>query len=128
MADPLTWTAAVTGKYGPTVAGIVIGTAARYGLTLNEGRPLTWRGILGDFLLLGMLGLIAIAIADYFELAGNARVLTGALAAVSSDRLVRLVRASFLARVQAAIATLFATMFGITLPPPSNPKGPSDAG
>lgn len=100
MADPLSWGAALTAKYGPTVAGLIIGSAAKYGLTLTEGRPLTWRGLLADALLLGMLGLLAILIADTFNLAGNARVLTGALAAVSSDRLVRLARDRFVRRIE----------------------------
>lgn len=105
MADPVNWLASVSAKYGPTAAGLVIGTAAKYGLTLTEGKPLTWRGVVGDLLLLGMLGLIAIIIADWFDLAGNARVLAGALAAVSSDRLVRLVRDRFLKRIESDLGS-----------------------
>lgn len=103
MADPVEALAAVASKYGPTAIGLTIGTAAKYGLTLTEGRKLTWRGVIADMLLLGMLGLIAILIADWFNLAGNARVLAGALAAVSSDRLVRLVREGFMRRVSLGI-------------------------
>ena len=99
MADPVGWGSALTTRYGPTMAGLIIGTAAKYGLTLTEGRKLTWRGVIADLLLLGMLGLIAIAITEWFALTGNARVLAGALAAVSSDRLVRLARDRFLRRL-----------------------------
>lgn len=94
------------GIYGPTSAGLAIGTAAKYGLTINEGRPLSWRGVLADLLLLGMLGLLAIAIADWLALTGNARVLAGALAAVSSDRLVRLARDRFMRRVEVETSAL----------------------
>ncbi|MDE0879958.1 MAG: hypothetical protein OSB00_15050, partial [Sphingomonas bacterium] len=106
MADPLGWLGAVAAKYGPTVAGLIIGTAAKYGLTMSEGRKLTIKGVIADMLLLGMLGLIAILIADWFALAGNARVLAGALAAVSSDRLVRLVRDRFLQRADQEIGEM----------------------
>ena len=104
MADPVGWGPALTARYGPTIAGLIIGTAAKYGLTLTEGRKLTWRGVIADMLLLGMLGLIAIAITDWFSLTGNARVLAGALAAVSSDRLVRLARDRFLRRIDGDLA------------------------
>lgn len=98
MADPVAWGQIALAKYGPTAAGLLIGTAAKYGLTLTEGRRLTWVGALSDVLLLGMLGFLAVVVSDAFALTGNARVLAGALAAVSSDRLVRLVRDRFLQR------------------------------
>lgn len=87
------------------LAGLAIGTAAKYGLTLTEGRKLSWRGVLADMLLLGMLGLLAIIIADSCQLAGNARVLAGALSAVSSDRLIRLLRDRFLRKIETDIGT-----------------------
>lgn len=107
MSEPLTWAGAALTKYGPTVAGLAIGTAAKYGLALNEGRPLTWRGVLADLLLLGILGLLAIAISELVAqvtrtpIGTDFRVLIGSLAAVSSDRLVRLARDRFIDRVGA---------------------------
>ncbi|MGO1303186.1 MAG: hypothetical protein ACTMKV_00210 [Sphingomonas parapaucimobilis] len=98
-------------KYGATIAGLAIGTAARYGLALSEGRTLTWRGVLADLLLLGMLGLLAIAISDGAARAVGVtvgtdyRVLVGSLAAVCSDRLVRLVREHFMKRVSEELHT-----------------------
>ena len=82
-------------RYGAVAIGLAIGTAARYGLALGDGKRLTWRGILADLLLLGILGLLAVIASDWAGLTGNAKVLAGALAAVSSDRLVRLVRDRF---------------------------------
>ena len=105
MSDPVGWLGEAGAKYGPTGVGLLIGTAAKYGLTLSEGKQVTWGGLIADLLLLGMLGLIAILIADYFDLTGNARVLAGALAAVSSDRLVRLARDRFMRRVEDELET-----------------------
>lgn len=110
MAEPVSWTAVLAAKYGPTGIGLVIGTAAKYGLTLSEGKPLSVRGIAGDLLLLGILGFIAIFIGDVagrifgLEVSNDIRVLTGSLAAVSSDRLVRLAREYFLRRTESELA------------------------
>ena len=116
MADPVSWAGAAGVKYGPTAAGLLIGTAAKYGLTLSEGKRPTWKGVVADLLLLGMLGLIAIAISDAasrvvgLTVSGEMRVLVGSLAAVSSDRLVRLVRDRFMKKVETEIdATLKAS-------------------
>ncbi len=110
MTDPVTWAGTAGAKYGPTIAGLAIGTAAKYGLAINEGRPLTWRGVLADLLLLGILGLIAVAISEFAAhlthtpVGTDFRVLIGSLAAVSSDRLVRLARDRFVERVGAKLA------------------------
>lgn len=100
MPDPLAWLGEASAKYGPIAAGLVIGTAAKYSLTMGEGKSLTWRGVIADLLLLGMLGLLAIVIADWMSLTGDLRVLSGALAAVASDRLVLIVRDRFIRKVE----------------------------
>ena len=92
-------------RNGAILAGLGIGTAAKYGLTLTEGRKVSWRGIAADLLLLGMLGLLAIIIADACQLTGNTRVLAGALSAVSSDRLIRLARDRFLRKIESDFGT-----------------------
>lgn len=110
MAEPVSIFGAASAKYGATVAGLAIGTAARYGLALSEGRKLTWRGVLADLLLLGMLGLLAIAISDAaarvvgISVGTDYRVLIGSLSAVCSDRLVRLARDHFFKRVSDELA------------------------
>lgn len=83
-------------RYGAIVIGLTIGTAAKYGLLLSDGKRPTLGNLLIDALLLGMLGSLAIAVSDWLHLTGNAKVLCGALVAVSSDRLIRLVRDRFL--------------------------------
>jgi hypothetical protein len=93
-------------RYGPTAIGLSIGTAAKYGLSINDGKPVTWRVIAADVLLLGLLGLIAVIVSGWLGLTGNAKVLAGAMTAVSSDRLVRLVRRKFEQRVATEIDQL----------------------
>ncbi|GEM_PF-6062488 len=100
MADPVGPLESWLVRNGAIIVGLGIGTAAKYGLTLTEGRKLTWKGLLIDLLLLGMLGVIAITIADWCSLTGNPRVLVGALSAVSSDRLVRLARDRFMKKAE----------------------------
>ncbi|WP_404713209.1 hypothetical protein [Sphingomonas sp. MMS24-J13] len=85
----------LSGRYAPVIAGLAIGTAAKYGLTLGEGRRLTWRGVVADLLLLGMLGLLSVVVCDRFGLTGDVKAFASALAAVSSDRLLRLIRKRF---------------------------------
>lgn len=100
MADSATLIGDLGAKYGPVGAGLAIGTAAKYGLTLNEGKPITWRGVVTDLLLQGALGLIAIAFSDVFGLTGNAKVFVGALAALNSARLVTWARDTFFDRAK----------------------------
>lgn len=93
-------------KYAPIASGLIIGTAAKYGLSLTDGQPITWRAIVADLLLQGALGLIAIAVSDVLGLSGNARVFVGALAALNSARLVAWARDTFFVRVQRNVAAI----------------------
>lgn len=96
----MSWAHDLASKYGPIGAGLLIGTAAKYGLTLSESQPITLRAVLADLLMQGVLGLIAIAVSDVLGLTGNARVFVGALAALNSARLVTWVRDNFFKRAQ----------------------------
>ncbi|UAK25695.1 hypothetical protein [Sphingomonas nostoxanthinifaciens] len=78
----MTWQANAAGRYGAIGAGLMIATAARYGLALGEGRRLSWRAMLGDALLLGLVGLFAVIISGKFDLYGDVRAFCSALAAV----------------------------------------------
>ena len=82
-------------RYGAVAIGLLLGLLAKYGLALTDGHTPTWRGLLADLLLLGMLGLLAIIASDWLGLTGNMKVLAGAMVAVSSDRTVRAVRKRF---------------------------------
>lgn len=86
----MTGLAEAIARYGPTCAGLAIGTAAKYGLALTEGRTFTWKSFLGDALLLGLVGLIAVTCSNLCGFTGDASKLAGVLAAVSADRLVEL--------------------------------------
>jgi predicted alpha/beta hydrolase len=80
-------------RYGAVALGLLIGTAAKYGVAINEGQTPTWRTLIADCLMLGMLGLIAVVAGDLFALTNqNARVFVGALAALLSARLIKMVR------------------------------------
>lgn len=82
-----------TARYGAIALGLLIGTAAKYGVAINDGTPPTWRTVIADVLMLGMLALIAVVASDVFALTNqNARVFVGAVAALLSARLIKLVR------------------------------------
>lgn len=102
----MSWASDVVSRYGPVATGLAIGTAAKHGLAIQDGKAFTWRSLLVDLLLLGFLGLVAVTVSEYFTLTGNAKVLAGAMAAVSSDRIVRLIRQRFEQRVAAQVDRL----------------------
>lgn len=112
-------------RYGATIVGLVVGTAAKNGLALNEGKPITCKSLLADALLLGLLGLIAVSVSEYFGLTGNAKVLSGAMAAVSSDRLILMVRRRFEQRLTAELDQLPASRLARLIggdPPRNTPE------
>lgn len=99
MADPLNTgdpLADIIHRYGPIATGLLLGTAARYGLTVSEGKPFSWRSLVADVLQMGFVGEIALLIADFWHLGGDYRVFAASLTAVGSDRIIRLARKSFL--------------------------------
>ena len=96
--DPVAIASSFWLRYGSIIAGVLMGWSGRYGLMLNEGLQLTWRLVLGDILLLGLVGLIAVVFADGAGLTGNARVLVAALAAVSSPQVARIASEQFIRR------------------------------
>lgn len=87
-------------RVGPIVAGLVLGTAAKYALSMIDGGRVTARVLVIDLLLQGVLALIAMAISDLAGLSGNPRVFVGALVALNSDRIVRKARDAFFDKVQ----------------------------
>lgn len=89
---------AATAKYGTIIAGWAIGTAAKYGLTLGEGRKITPRMILIDLLLMGLVVLLARWIIERLGLNAGDAATIAALIGLSSERIIRLVRQWFLKR------------------------------
>lgn len=62
-------------------------------VAINDGDTPTWRTVVADILMLGMLGLIAVVAGDLFSLTNQkTRVFVGALAALLSARLIKTVR------------------------------------
>ena len=83
------------------VAGVILGTAAKYALAMMDSARVTARTIGIDLLLQGVLAVIATEISDVAGIAaGNPRVFVGALVALNSDRIVRKVRDTFFDKVQ----------------------------
>jgi hypothetical protein len=97
---------AASARIAAPAIGVLLGTAAKYGEALKNGTRLTWRGFVGDILLLGIIVELAIAISGTFHLSGNYQVLAGALTGVTSDRLVRLAKAWFLRRFNSILDKL----------------------
>ena len=93
------WNAAVE-RYGPIATGLLLGTICKYGLSAMEGGRITVRGLLIDLSFQGVLGMIAIGIADASSLTGNSRIFVGALVALNSDRIIRAVRDAFFDRLK----------------------------
>ena len=100
MGRPMSpWFEAFVAKYGGITLGIGIGTAAKWALTLAEGRSLTWRMITIDFLLAPMVALMTVYASGRLGMDPQTGAMLGALFAVTSDRVVRLIRVRFLQKV-----------------------------
>lgn len=104
MTEPTTLIGAAAAKYGPVGVGLAIGTAAKYGIALKEGRRPTFRELLADLLLQGVLALIAVMISEQLSLSGNSQAFVAALVALNSHRLVKLARDVFFRKVEAELA------------------------
>lgn len=104
--DMSPWFEGMLAKYGAILLGVSIGTAAKYGLTLGEGRPVTWREVLSDMLLVPMICLIAAFGATKFGADVTTVAVIAAFLAVSSDRGIRLLRERFIQRMSAEVDVL----------------------
>ena len=90
------WVEVALAKYGAIVAGWLIGTAAKYGLTLGEGRKVTPKMVIIDLLLMGFVVLLARWIIERLGLNPGDAATIAALIGLSSERIIRLVRQWFL--------------------------------
>lgn len=97
------WVEALLAKYGAIAVGLLFGTSAKYALALGEGRKVTTRMVVIDALLIGMIALLASEAVARLGASGHTAATVAALFAVSSDRLIRLVRTRFLQRVDAEL-------------------------
>lgn len=92
------WVEMALAKYGAIVAGWFIGTAAKYGLTLGEGRKITVRMVVIDVLLMGFVVLLSRWVIERLGLNPGDAATIAALIGLSSERIIRLVRQWFLKR------------------------------
>ena len=93
------WFEAFVAKYGAITLGIGVGTAAKWALVLAEGRNLTWRMVTIDFLLAPMVALLTVYAMTKLGMEPETGAMLGALFAVTSDRVIRLIRVRFLQKV-----------------------------
>jgi hypothetical protein len=97
------WIEAAVVKYGWIWVGITFGFAAKYGLLMKKGKPITVRMVIADALLVGMVALIAFNIITRAGLHGEASALVTSLVAVGADRSIRILIDRFWRQVDAAM-------------------------
>lgn len=97
------WVEAAIAKYGWIAAGILFGFGAKYGLLMKRGKPITFRMIAADMLLVGMVSLIAFNLVARMGVEGEIAALIASLVAVGADRAVRIMTDRFWAQVDAAM-------------------------
>ena len=91
--------AAIFAKYGAVLLGVGAGTAAKYKLTLSDGKSLTWGEVASDMLLVPMVVLVAAYAGAKVGAEPHLQAVLAAFLAVSSDRLIRILRERFIQRV-----------------------------
>lgn len=94
---------ALIAKYGTLVGGWFIGTAAKYGLVIGEGRKVTKRMIMADILLMGLVVLLCRWLVLWMGLDPSGAATIAALVGLQSEPIIRLVRIKFLKRVEAEL-------------------------
>lgn len=100
-------------KYGAITLGIGVGTAAKWALVLAEGKRLTGRMLAIDFLIGPMVALVACNVASRFGADAQAAAMVGALFALTSDRVIRLVRVRFMQKVDAELRAIAEQQMGV---------------
>lgn len=93
------WIEGIVAKYGAVVLGVGAGTAAKYKLSISDGRNLTWGEVASDLLLVPMVILIAAYVGAKLGAEPHLQAVLAAFLAVSSDRLIRLLRERFIQKV-----------------------------
>lgn len=91
--------AAILAKYGAVLLGVGAGTAAKYKLTMSDGKRLTWGEVASDMLLVPMVVLVAAYVGAKLGAEAHLQAVMAAFLAVSSDRLIRILRERFIQRV-----------------------------
>lgn len=104
------WFEAFAAKYGgpliASVLGVSIGTAAKYGLTMHEGRKIKRSEVLSDLLLIPFMCLISGVATEWLGLTGIRATCLAAFLGISSYRVVEILRQRFIQRLAAEVALL----------------------
>lgn len=100
------WIEGLLAKYGAVILGVSIGTAAKYGLTLGEGRRVTRSELLSDLLLVPFMVLLSAWIGSKLGADPMNMTIWAAFIAISSDRVIRLLRERFIQRIAEETAVI----------------------
>ncbi|MBO9377665.1 hypothetical protein GG804_12885 [Sphingomonas histidinilytica] len=100
------WIEGLLAKYGAVALGVSIGTAAKYGLTMGEGRKITRSEVISDLLIVPFLVLLAAWAGARFDADPMTMTTVAAFIAVSSDRVIRMLRERFIERLAAEMAVI----------------------
>jgi hypothetical protein len=107
-----TWLAALASKYGAIAFGVLLGFLARYADLLDQGREITWRIIVIDLLIFGMITSIASAIAIYTHMNPDFRAAFGAGFGYSGIWVCRFAGRRFKANAAATIGRVLPAIGG----------------
>ena len=72
-----------------TGLGLLIGTAARYAMRIQDRLHIGWREIAADVLLLGLNGFITYTVVERLGATGKGAILTAAMFGIAQDRVIR---------------------------------------
>ena len=114
VARPMSpWFDAALAKYGSIAFGVIVGTTAKWALVLAEGRNLTLRMVAIDFMLAPFVAMLTYYASAKLGMASDSAGMMGALFAVASDRVVRLVRVRFLQKMDIELQAWVAHQKGL---------------
>jgi len=100
------WIETALAKYGAVLLGVSIGTAAKYGLSMGEGRKVTRGEVISDLLLVPFMCLLAAFVGAKLGADPMTMTTVSAFIAISSDRLIRMMRERFVQRVAEEISVI----------------------
>lgn len=91
----MNWLSSQLDAYKPILIGLLIGTGAKYGMSMSEGRKVTFRDVVIDILQMAMLALAAKAAIEQVNLSEGAKLLLCAVFALSGQRVLNLAKTKF---------------------------------
>jgi hypothetical protein len=97
------WIEAAFIKYLPILLGVGAGTAARYRLSMSRGRPVTWREVLSDLLIMPFIILVAGYASGKVGADPETAGMIGAFLGLSAIQITWMLRERFIERFDAEL-------------------------